>query len=137
MNVLTLKGRSVNWHLTNIKYPIKNENSRSKFQQNIYIDLKKLYSYDIILEEVKIPDSRLRIDFVIPSVRLIIECQGKQHEAFNTLFHQYYIDFVNQQNRDQLKRDFCQQNNLTLVEIPYDRKRTTAELISDAQRESN
>ncbi len=137
MQVTTLKGRSVNWHLTSTKYPIKGENGRSKFQHEIYLELKKLYPHDIILEEVKIPGSRLSCDFVIPSVRLIIECQGRQHYEFSTLFHQYYIDFVNQQNRDQLKRDFCETNNLVLIEVPYDRKRTTAELISEAQRGSN
>lgn len=137
MQIITLNGKSVNWHLTNTKYPIKGENGRSKFQHKIYLELKKLYPHDIILEEVKIPDSRLFCDFVIPSVRLIIECQGRQHYEFSTLFHQYYIDFVNQQNRDQMKRDFCQQNNLTLVEIPYGSKRTTAELISEAQRGSD
>ncbi len=137
MEIITLKGRSVNWHLTNTKYPIKGENGRSKFQHKIYLELKKLYPHDIILEEVKIPGSRLFCDFVIPSVRLIIECQGKQHEAFNTLFHKYREDFIRQQNRDQLKRDFCETNNLVLIEVPYDRKRTTAELISEAQRGSN
>lgn len=137
MEIITPKGRKVNWHLTNIKYPIKGENGRSKFQHEIYLELKKLYPYDIILEEVKIPGSRLFCDFVIPSVKLIIEAQGKQHYEFNTLFHQYYVDFVNQQNRDQMKRDFCQINNLTLVEIPYGTKQTTARLISEAQREGN
>jgi hypothetical protein len=137
MQVITLKDRSVNWHLTPQKYPIKNEGSRSKFQHQIYLELKELYSHDIILEEVKVPDNRLFFDFVIPAVRLVIECQGKQHYEFNTRFHKYLEDFIRQQNRDQLKRDFCQINNLTLVEVPYDRKRTTAEFISEAQRRSD
>ncbi len=137
MEVLSLKGRKVNWHLVPQKYPIKGENSRSKFQHQIYLNLKELYPYDIILEEVKIPGNRLFCDFVIPSVRLVVECQGKQHEAFNTLFHKCREDFIRQQNRDQLKRDFCETNNLTLVEIPYGSKRTTAEFISEAQRGDN
>lgn len=137
MDIITLKGRSVNWHLTSTKYPLKGENGRSKFQHEVYLELKKLYPHDIILEEVKIPESRLFCDFVIPSVKLVIEAQGKQHYEFSTLFHQYYIDFVNQQNRDQMKRDFCQQNNLTLVEIPYGSKRTAADFISEAQRGSD
>lgn len=137
MQVITLKGKSVNWYLTPQKYPIKGEGSRSKFQHEIYLELKELYSHDIILEEVKIPESRLFCDFVIPSVRLVIECNGKQHYEFNTYFHKYHIDFVNQQNRDQMKRDFCEINNLVLVEVPYDRKQTTARLISEVQRRGN
>ena len=137
MEIITLKGRKVNWHLTSIKYPIKGEGSKSKFQHQIYLELKELYPHDIIFEEVKIPDSRLRIDFVIPSVRLIIECQGKQHEEFSTRFHKYREDFIRQQNRDSMKRDFCEINNLTLVEVPYGSKRTVAEFIRDAQGESN
>ncbi len=137
MEIITLKGRSVNWHLTPQKYPIKGENGRSKFQHKIYLELKKLYPHDIILEEIKMPESRLFFDFVIPSVKLVIEAQGKQHEAFNTLFHKYREDFIRQQNRDQMKRDFCQTNNLTFVEVPYGSKRTTAELISEAQRGSD
>ena len=137
MEIITLKGQSVNWHLTNTKYPIKGENGRSKFQHQIYLELKELYPHDIILEEVLVPDSRLRMDFVIPSVKLVIEVQGKQHEEFNTHFHKYREDFIRQQNRDQMKRDFCEINNLVLVEIPYDRKRTTAEFISEVQRKSN
>ncbi len=137
MQVITLKGRSVNWHLTPQKYPIKGEGSRSKFQHEIYLELKELYPHDIILEEVKIPDSRLFCDFVIPAVKLVIECNGKQHYEFNARFHKYYIDFIRQQNRDSMKREFCQINNLTLVEVPYGRKRRTEEFISEAQRESN
>ncbi len=137
MQIITLDGRSVNWHLTSQKYPIKWENGRSKFQHQIYLELKELYPHDIIFEEVKIPGSRLFFDFVIPSARLIIECQGKQHEEFNTRFHKYREDFTRQQNRDSMKRDFCKTNNLVLVEVPYGSKRTVAEFISEVQRGSN
>lgn len=137
MDIITLKGRLINWHLTSTKYPIKKEGSRSKFQHETYLEIKKLYVYDMIFEEVKMPESRLFFDFVIPSIKLVVECQGKQHEEFNTHFHKYREDFIRQQNRDQMKRNFCQINNLTLVEVPYGSKRTTAELISEAQRRSD
>lgn len=63
----------------------------------------------------------LYFDFAIfnnDKIKCLIEYQGQQHY--------YSIDkfggedsFQNQQYRDQLKRDYCKQHNIKLVEIPY------------------
>ena len=61
---------------------------------------------------------KLPFDFYIPSLNLCIEYQGRQHyepikffggeKKFNMLKH-----------RDQIKRDFCEENNIRLLEIKY------------------
>ncbi len=122
MIVITLNNKEVNWILRPSKYPIK-EHSKSNFQRSISIELRELYPLRIILEEVTIPETRLKLDFLIPSLKIAIECQGKQHTEFIPYFHKTIMGFVNQQRRDSLKQKFCMQNNITFVEIFENDKR--------------
>eukprot|EP01114_Cavostelium_apophysatum_P016892 TRINITY_DN4898_c0_g1_i1.p2 TRINITY_DN4898_c0_g1~~TRINITY_DN4898_c0_g1_i1.p2 ORF type:complete len:285 (-),score=54.08 TRINITY_DN4898_c0_g1_i1:1012-1866(-) len=57
---------------------------------------------------------KMELDFWIPSHRLAVEYQGKQHYIQDDA-----ASLSLQQQRDQEKRDACKQHNITLVEIPY------------------
>lgn len=60
----------------------------------------------------------LPFDFYIPSLNLCIEHQGGQH--FKSV--EYWggeLALKQQQARDQIKRDYCKNNNMSLVEIKY------------------
>ena len=57
----------------------------------------------------------LQLDAFIPSRSLAIEYQGKQH--FEDL-HVFQPSKIYQQ-RDELKRTLCEENNIKLVEVPY------------------
>lgn len=138
MIVTTLNNKKVNWILKPSKYPIK-DCSKSNFQQTVANELKAIYPLHIILEEVTIPETRLRLDFLIPSLRLAIECQGRQHTEFIPFFHKTITGFINQQGRDSLKKEFCIQNNISFIEIFENdkRKRDIGDIIrSEIERTS-
>lgn len=73
----------------------------------------------------KFPDlkriDRLSYDFFIPSMNILIECQGVQHYKPTTFFHGENAEegFAYQQERDQLKREYAWQNGYYLLEISY------------------
>lgn len=60
----------------------------------------------------------LRFDFYLPDENLCIEYQGQQHYYPIKLFggDEY---FSNLQRHDQIKRDYCNNNGIKLLEIPY------------------
>lgn len=78
------------------------------------IDFVPQYSYSDLRSPKGMP---LYFDFYLPQYNVVIEYQGEQHysptrlcpgEKFNEL-----------QERDNLKRDYCNNHNIKLIEIPY------------------
>lgn len=60
----------------------------------------------------------MKLDFYLPSYNIAIEYQGAQHykpvDAFGGL-----EQLERQKKNDQLKRDYCKEHNIQLIEIPY------------------
>lgn len=99
----------------------KNEN-RSKGARVIARHLEKR---NIEFEtEQSFPDCRhkgmLRFDFffVYAGQTFLIEYQGKQHYRSDTLFGNEY-ELLEQQKRDQVKREYCKVKGYHLLEIEY------------------
>jgi hypothetical protein len=67
----------------------------------------------------------LQLDIFIPSYSLAIEYNGIQHYYHNSLFG----DFKEQQKRDEIKRQYCAQKNIHLIEIPYSWKYDRSRLL--------
>ena len=63
---------------------------------------------------------RLFFDFYIKELSCFVECQGQQHTKFVKHFHGDKEKFLGQKNRDNLKIDYVQQNNMYLVRFNYD-----------------
>lgn len=63
-------------------------------------------------------DYMLRFDFFLPEYNCLIEYQGKQHYEINSFFGGVE-QFNLQQKYDKIKRDYCKQNQIKLIEIPY------------------
>lgn len=66
----------------------------------------------------------MQLDRYYPGLRLGFEFQGKQHYQYNPYFHKTKKQFKYLQECDQLKIDLCQNNNITLVHIKYNKKIT-------------
>jgi hypothetical protein len=64
----------------------------------------------------------LELDLFNEELMLGIEVQGKQHYVYTPFFHKNYEHFLTQKYRDELKRMMCKNNNIKLIEIPYDVK---------------
>lgn len=62
--------------------------------------------------------NQLKFDFYLPDNNIIIEYNGPQHyKAIDFLGGEER--FITQQKTDNIKKEWCQNNNITLIEIPY------------------
>jgi len=94
-----------------------NKKSRSKFQLETKNFLKPYWQHDIVFEEFRMVGTRLSFDFYNANKKIIIEVQGAQHTKFVKFFHGNKLKYLQQLKRDDKKYEFCQKNNLRLVEI--------------------
>lgn len=94
-----------------------NGKSRSKFQESVKKFIYIHWRYDLVFEEFRIPGSKLSIDFYNHTKRIAIEVQGAQHIQYVKHFHRTKANFLNQIKRDFKKIEFCELNNIKLIEI--------------------
>lgn len=71
--------------------------------------------------EYPVGNTKLRFDFFfkIGNNEYAIEFNGKQHYEQCKVFQSTYQDFLIQIDRDNRKRDYCKNNSIKLLEIPY------------------
>jgi len=62
---------------------------------------------------------KLKFDFYIPSLNACVEYDGIQHFEIVDHYHKSQDDFEEQQLRDKIKTDYCLNNNIKLIRIPY------------------
>lgn len=123
MKVIGLDGKSYKWQLSGYMRESTNPSSHHEKVREI---LKELFPTQIILEEVALPGSGrdvLFADFFIPHRRLLIEVHGRQHYEHVAHFHGTdtpgKIKFYKSQQRDRNKKEWCDINNITFVELSY------------------
>ena len=78
-------------------------------RKNINFISQKTYS-----DLLSFKNKPLRFDFFLPDFNCCIEFQGQQHYNSKSRF---YTEIG--QQYDQLKRNYCKNNNIKLIEIPY------------------
>lgn len=103
--------------LTGTRCSICNKSKGEKKISNV-LDFYSVY----FIQQYKFKDCKLKIklpfDFYLPLYNICIEYQGIQHyEAVDYFGGKDQL--VIQQNNDQIKRDYCLNNNIKLIEIPY------------------
>jgi hypothetical protein len=101
--------------------PLDATRTRSQYHIRARNILKEAFPIDLILEEVPIPDLNLFFDFVIIRHKLCVEVHGEQHYTFNSFFFKDKFSWAKAQQNDQKKRDWCEENNLKLIELPFDK----------------
>ena len=81
----------------------------------------KRYWYNhVTFEEFPVVGTRLSLDFYNANKRVAVEVQGSQHTKYNKFFHGgHKNNYLEQLKRDQIKAEFCEVNDIILVEI-YD-----------------
>jgi hypothetical protein len=118
MKFKTLTGSTK--RVTNIKkHLIKwDKKSRSKFQFNVKKFLEPFWGNHIVFEEFPIVGTRMSLDFYNANKKIAVEVQGGQHTKYVPHFHgNYKNNYIAQLNRDHQKFDFCELNDIILVEI--------------------
>lgn len=94
--------------------------SKSKFQKKIKNFLKEYWENHVVFEEFPVVGTRLTLDFYNANKKIAVEAQGEQHVKFIDFFHgSYRNNYLEQLKRDQQKFDFCEMNNIKLVEVYY------------------
>jgi hypothetical protein len=91
--------------------------SRSKFQNRVKEFLKPYWKNDIVFEEFRIVGTKLSLDFYNANKKIAVEVQGDQHIKYVKHFHKNRLKYLDQLKRDQKKLDFCEFNDIQLVEI--------------------
>tara|TARA_R110000824_G_scaffold65538_1_gene170595 strand:+ start:8225 stop:8635 length:411 start_codon:yes stop_codon:yes gene_type:complete len=92
--------------------------SKSKFQRNVKIFLKDYWLNHVVFEEFPVVGTRLSLDFFNANKYIAIEVQGDQHTKYVPFFHgKYKNNYLQQLKRDHQKQEFCELNNIKLVEI--------------------
>jgi len=117
MKFKTVDGRVVSVDLRR-KNTCRDISQRSKGQEHLSVCIARIYQFVPVFEEFIIPGEQgLSLDFFIPQKKIAFEFNGQQHYEYNKFFHNSKIDFLNQQKRDNRKREWCRVNNVTLVEV--------------------
>ena len=86
-------------------------------QKNVKKYLYGYWKYDAVYEEFKVAGTQLTLDFYNHSQKIAIEVQGAQHLQFVKHFHKTRANFLRQIRRDDKKMDFCEINNIKLLQI--------------------
>lgn len=60
-----------------------------------------------------------RYDFYIPSMNILIECDGEQHFRYTKMFHKKKSDFTKAQERDRQKNSYALAHQIKLYRIPF------------------
>ena len=68
-------------------------------------------------EEFKVIGTQLSLDFYNHNKKIAIEVQGAQHLKFVKHFHKTRANFLRQIRRDDKKMDFCDLNDIQLLQI--------------------
>ena len=97
--------------------------SRSKIQFEVKKFLKEFWSKKIVFEEFPVAGTKLSLDLFNANDSIAIEVQGQQHTKYTPFFHgKNKINYIDQLRRDKQKLDFCNLNNIKLIEVYYSDK---------------
>lgn len=73
----------------------------------------------------------LRFDFYIPSKNILIEYNGKQHYQYVEFFYDSEEDYEYRLKCDEIKRKYCEEKGVRLLEIPYTEKDNIKQILRD------
>jgi len=122
MIVIDLEGNSTNWLLTGNSSHARMLN-KSKLHLRARKLLKDIHPTLQILEEIPIHVRKkelLYLDFYIPLIKTCIEVHGEQHYKFIGHYHGNRFNFIKAKQRDMSKKEWCELNNITHLELKFD-----------------
>ena len=75
--------------------------------------------------------STLPFDFYLPNHNICIEYDGIQHFEFLDFFHKTMQNFKEQQIRDNIKSEYCKNNDIKLIRISYKDKNNIYNILNN------
>lgn len=121
MQVTDLDGNVFNWQLIgNIATGSKTNKSSLHLKARDLIH--ECFPTLQVLEEVPVSIRKgetLYLDFYLPLNKKCIEVHGEQHYSFNRFYHNTVLGFIKHQKRDRDKKEWCEINDITFIELPF------------------
>ena len=121
MDIIDLDNKTKKWSLKGYISKATATN-KSKYHITARQLLHDLFPTFQILEEVSVPvrmKETLYLDFYMPLVKMCIEVHGEQHYKFIPFYHTTKLNFLKAKKRDNEKKEWCEQNNITYIELPF------------------
>jgi hypothetical protein len=113
-----LDGKEYKLDISPNKHPMRTKNScKSKIQYDCGQFLKSQHKFTPILEELYIPGHDFYFDFFIPSIKLAIEIDGRQHDEYVPYFHKNKQNFIKAKERDDSKYELCKINDWEFIRV--------------------
>lgn len=133
LDIIDLDGKPQKWSLTGY---IAKGHMRNKSELHLKAReiIKKIYPTLQVLEEVPIPLRKsevLYLDFYLPLAKICIEVHGEQHYKFVPFFHRNQLNFLKHKKRDREKKIWCETNEISVIELPYDKVGDWEHIIND------
>lgn len=116
MNVIGLDGKTYKFKLHGYS---KKPMNKSKPHLEARALISNIFPQTSVLEEVRIPGTKLRLDFYIPSYGVAVEINGRQHSEYVPHFHETKMNFYKGVSRDRRKVDWCELNQISLIILEY------------------
>lgn len=92
--------------------------SKSKLQKSCKDLLALVWQGDSVAEEQRIPSTKLSVDFVNFTKKIMVEVDGEQHRKYNKYFHNGNIfNFAASIKRDDKKEKFAELNGFQLIRV--------------------
>jgi hypothetical protein len=120
MRLFDINGRLVNRNVSN--YIIDwDKKSRSNVQFLTKQFLRPFWQSQIVYEEFPCFGTLLKVDILNATLKIAIEVHGKQHESFNSFFHNGNpANYLKGIKNDFKKIKWLEKNNFKLIEIMED-----------------
>ncbi|MFW6247004.1 MAG: hypothetical protein ACOC22_02415 [bacterium] len=103
----------------------KRKKKKTKSYGEYYINYFLKYNNINFIREKKFENCRsnknypLRFDFYLPEYNILIEFQGKHHYMPVHKYRKAKIIHYKTIENDKIKKEFCENNNISLIEINY------------------
>jgi hypothetical protein len=117
MKVKGLDGRTYQWT------PRSTKRKQSLLAGKVKEVIQKLYPLEILYQEVTLPGTghpSLIADFFLPGLGMLVEVQGRQHQEYVPYFQSHRLNFIKGQDRDRRKKEWCELNEIDLIELYTD-----------------
>ena len=125
MKISDLDGNVHNWKIEGSTVRLNEQIPRSSLHLKARSLLRDIYPTLQISEEVQVY-LRIRkkafLDFYINTIKTVIEVHGQQHYEFIPFYHGTRLGFAQAKKRDRDKVEWCEQNGITVIELPYSEK---------------
>lgn len=123
MLIIGLDGKQYKWKPETYHEQRDNASIPHRKARELLHTLFPFYSINEEIPLVGVP-TKLYLDLYIHPLRLAVEVHGSQHYTYNSFFYSSAKDFRQAKARDKMKKEWCELNNIDLVELPYNETET-------------